>query len=283
MIKSVYFNVDAGQTKVIDSDSRVEQFIPEIYAQEQKAEEPFVFQPLSMSVGEGQEEAFQDGLSVIHMDDVLEEERQKISQEISQGLLQETERQTAQILEDAKAEAEQTIAQARDEAEAIRSQAEMQGLEEGKQQGLAEAEVKLQEMRAQCQAEYEEKVRELAEQERQMEPFFADLTAELVEKITGIVCQDKKDIILHLIQRAVHNLEKPKQITLRVSKEDMATVSMQKAQLKDAAEGVEEFDVVEDASLKADQCIIETENKIIDCSLDVQLQNLRDQIRMLAL
>ncbi len=283
VIKSVYFSVDPGQTKVIDSDSHVERFIPDIYAQEQKAEEAFAFQPLSIPAGEEQGEFFQDGLSVIHMDDVLEEERQKISKEISQDLLQETERQTAQILENARAEAEQIVARAKDEAEEIRSQAEAEGLEAGKQQGLTEAEMQLQEMRAECQAEYEEKARELAEQERQMEPFFADLTADLVEKITGIVCQDKKDIILHLIERAVHNLEKPKQITLRVSKADMATVSMHKAQLKDAALSVEEFDVVEDASLKASQCIIETENKIIDCSMDVQLQNLRDQIRMLAL
>lgn len=114
-----------------------------------------------------------------------------------------------------------------------------------------------------------------------MEPFFADLTVNLLEKITGILCQDNKEIILHLIERAVHNLEKPKQINLRISKEDMANVSMHKAQLKEAAEGVDEFDIVEDSSLAANQCIIETENKIIDCSLDVQLQSLRDQIRML--
>ena len=116
-----------------------------------------------------------------------------------------------------------------------------------------------------------------------MEPFFADLTAELVEKITGIICQDKKEVILYLIERAVNRLERSKQITLRVSKEDMAAVAMQKMELKEAAEGVEEFDIVEDSNLEANQCIIETENKIIDCSLDTQLQSLRDQIRMIAM
>ncbi len=283
VIKSVYFNVDPGQRKSIDSDSRIEEFIPNIYTQKQQEDATSSFQPLSLTdaTAGGQEGEFQDGISVIHMDDVLEEERQKISQEISQELLQETEQQTRQILEDAKAEAEQIVAQARDEYDAIRSEAEEQGREEGRQQGLAEAEATLQEMIARQQAEYEERSKELAEQERQMEPFFADLTVNLLEKITGILCQDKKETILHLIERAVHNLEKPKQINLRVSKEDMANVSMHKAQLKEAAEGVEEFDIVEDSSLTANQCIIETENKIIDCSLDVQLQSLRDQIRML--
>lgn len=281
VIKSVYFNVDPGQRKAIDSDSRIEEYIPEIYTQKQQEEVQSSFQPLQLADAGVQEGDFQDGISVIHMDDVLEEERQKISQEISQELLQETEQQTAQILEDARAEAEQIVAQANEESDSIRSAAEARGLEEGRQQGLAEAETTLQEMIARQQAEYEERLKELAEQERQMEPFFADLTVNLVEKITGILCQDNKKIILHLIERAVHKLEKPKQINLRVSKEDMANVSMHKAQLKEAAEGVEEFDVVEDSSLVANQCIIETENKIIDCSLDVQLQSLRDQIRML--
>lgn len=283
VIKSVYFNVDPGQRKAIDSDSRIEEFIPNIYTQNQQEDTSSSFQPLSLTdvTAGGQEGEFQDGISVIHMDDVLEEERQKISQEISQELLEETEQQTRQILEDARAEAEQIVAQAREEFDAIRSEAEEQGREEGRQQGLAEAETTMQEMIAKQQAEYEERLKELAEQERQMEPFFADLTVNLLEKITGILCRDKKEVILHLIERAVHNLEKPKQINLRVSKEDMANVSMHKAQLKEAAEGVEEFDVVEDSSLMANQCIIETENKIIDCSLDVQLQSLRDQIRML--
>lgn len=283
VIKSVYFNVDPGQRKAIDSDSRIEEYIPDIYTQKQQEDTTSSFQPLSLTdvTAGGQEGEFQDGISVIHMDDVLEEERQKISQEISQELLQETEQQTRQILEDARAEAEQIVAQARDEYDAIRSEAEEQGREEGRQQGMAEAEATLQEMIARQEAEYKERSKELAEQERQMEPFFADLTVNLLEKITGILCQDKKEVILYLIERAVHNLEKPKQINLRVSKEDMANVSMHKAQLREAAEGVEEFDVVEDSSLMTNQCIIETENKIIDCSLDVQLQSLRDQIRML--
>lgn len=280
VIKSVYFNVDAGEKCIIDSDSRVEQFIPEIYAQEKQIEEPFTFQPLSLGqIGEEVEtEGYQDGLSVIHMDDVLEEERQKISQELSR----ETEQQIQERLDQANDQAEQIVTQAMDQAEEIRNQARIQGLEEGRQSGLVQAEQKCQEMEQSLQKEYQRKLQELEEQKRQMEPFFADLTAQLVEKITGVVCRGKKDVILHLIEGAVRNLEKPKQITLRVSKTDMAAVSLQKVQLKECAGEISAFDIVEDPNLKANQCIIETENKIVDCSLDVQLQSLRDQLIMLA-
>lgn len=283
IIKSVYFNVDPGQKKIIDSDDRVEQFIPDIYTQKESAEEAYHFQQFGNGSADGEEGEFQDGLSVIHMDDVIEEERQKLSQEISQEVQQETERQVQQMLKDAREEAEQILAGAREEAEEIRSQAEAEGHETGLTQGMVVAKNKLQEMQVKLKEEFEEKHRELEEQERQMEPFFAELTADLVEKITGIICQDKKEVILYLIERAMEHLERSKQITIRVSKEDMAAVAMQKMELKEAAEGIEEFDVVEDSNLMMNQCIIETENRIIDCSLDVQLQSLRDQIRMLAM
>lgn len=282
IIKSVYFNVDVQQKHVIDSESRLEKLVPEIYAAEETSEKPFDFQPLQL----GQEleqpvgEEFQDGLSsVIHMDDVIGEERKRISEEITE----ETQEEVRSILAQAKEDAEQILAQAQGEAEEIRNQAQEEGKAAGLQEGLAEAEKQAEEMEKQLQQQIDAKLQQLEEQKRQMEPFFANLVGELVEKITGVACKEKKDVILHLMKNAVQNLEKPKQVTLRVSKEDMAIVSMNKAELKRLVGDLEEFDVVEDSSLQANQCIIETENKIIDCSLDAQLKNLQEQLRMLAM
>lgn len=282
VIKSVYFNVDVQQKHVIDSESRLEQLVPEIYSTEESSEKAFDFQPLQL----GQEmvettgEEFQGGLtSVIHMDDVLGEERKRLSEEITE----ETQEEVQSILAQAKEEAEQIIAQAQGEAEQIRSQAQEEGRESGLEMGLAEAKEQAAEMEKQLQQRVDDTMLRLREQERQMEPFFAGLVADLVEKITGAACKEKKDVILHLIKNAVQNLEKPKQVTLRVSKEDMAMVSMHKADLKSVLGDMEEFDVMEDSSLGANQCIIETENKIIDCSLDAQLKNLQEQLRALAM
>ena len=61
------------------------------------------------------------------------------------------------------------------------------------------------------------------------------------------------------------------------------SVSGHKAELKEQLPEQTEFDILEDASLSANQCIIETEDKMIDCSLDVQLQNLQEKLHTLAL
>ena len=88
---------------------------------------------------------------------------------------------------------------------------------------------------------------------------------------------------MHLIDNALHNLEKSKRIVIRVSKEDIAMVSSKRSYFAKELKEDTELDITEDTSLSANQCIIETDNKIVDCSLDAQLDNLRDQIRMLSM
>ena len=125
------------------------------------------------------------------------------------------------------------------------------------------------------------KLEELDNQMRDLEPAFANLVVSLVRKLTGVVCEDNKDVILYLIGNAIRNKEKTTKMLIRVSKQDMARVSSKKATFKMIANEVEDFEIVEDESLTENQCIIELDNKIIDCSLDAQLQNLEEHVKML--
>ena len=75
---------------MIDSDSRIESYIPGIYSQpgddEEEGFEKFQFRQLSGIDGmpEEGENQFTGGLNVINMDDVLDEERQKLSEEAAE-------------------------------------------------------------------------------------------------------------------------------------------------------------------------------------------------------
>lgn len=266
---------------MIDSDSRIESYIPGIYSQpgEEDGFEKFQFRQLgddaADSMQEGGEAQFTGGLNVINMEDVLDEERQKLSEEAAA--------MGESVIAKARQEADAIIAEARNEAEEIRNQAyeegKAQGIEEGKDQALS----MMESQRANMQAEYNKMFQELKEQEENLEPHFAEIMAGLVQKITGVLCEDKKDVIIYLIDNALNNLESTKKIVLRVSKDDIAEVSAKRNDFVKGVKAGTEFEIIEDNSLSANQCIIETDNKIIDCSLDVQLDSLCDQIRMLAL
>lgn len=274
LIKSVYFNVDPARARKIDSDERVEQYIPNIYEQKKEVQS-FEFQPLNASgleeAGEGQ--SFEDGLSVISMDDVIGEEREKLSVQMRE--------EREEILKKARREAEALVAEAGEQAESIKEMARLEGKNIGIEEGRAEAGLELNQMRQSLQDEYEEKMQELEEQEKNLEPVFADIIISLVKKLTGVVCEDKKDVILYLIGSSLRNMEKSSRVILRVSKQDIARVASKKSTLKAIARDVSEFEIVEDESLTENQCIIETDNKMIDCSLDAQLQNLEEHVKLL--
>ena len=280
VLKSVYFNVDAKQKHIIDSEQRMEELIPQMYTAEESKQDSYTFQPLTAEeLASGQAQSCQDGIPVIHMDDVREEERQKLSDEVNEQVMQEKN----DILAKAEAEAEELVQHATQQAEQIKTMAHSEGFDAGKQEGLAAAEEQLQQIEEELRQSVEQELDQIRQQRQQMEPFFADLTAKLVEKLTGQVCAENKEIILHLIQNAEGTLDRPKQVVLRVSGEDMAVVSGHKAELKEQLPEQTELDILEDASLSANQCIIETEDKMIDCSLDVQLQNLQEKLHTLAL
>ena len=185
------------------------------------------------------------------------------------------------IVAKAKEEADEIVRQAQENADAIRQQAQEDGYQTGLEQGRIEAKEELQKQSEAFTQEMDQKRAELEEQEKKLEPAFAELVVSLVRKITGISCENKKDIILYLIGNSLRNIEKTSHITIRVSKEDISRVAAKKSTLKAIAKDSAELEVVEDSSLEAMQCIIETDHSMIDCSLDAQLQNLEDHVKLL--
>ncbi len=267
--------MDSSKAHVIDSDVRVEEFIPGIYDVPETQPESFAFPQFDGDDGEEKMEEFDQGLSVISMKDVVSEEREKLERE----LLEEQEN----ILNAARKEAEGIIEQANQEAESIRVFARNEGMEKGKAEGRAEAGLELMQRKQELEAEYDVRFQELMRQEENLEPEFAELVISLVRKLTGVVCENKRDIILYLLGNSLKNVERTERIGIRVSKADMSLVSAKKSTLKLIAGDISEFDIIEDESLSENQCIIETDNKVIDCSMDAQLQNLEEHIRMLSL
>ncbi len=186
------------------------------------------------------------------------------------------------ILEDAKREADQILDAARKEAEIIKKEAYAIGSKKGYDDGLLQSQKELNKHKA----EYEEKARHLKNEYENMaaslEPQMVDIIASLLEKLTGIVVEDKEEVILYLVDKAIRNMDKSNEYTLKVSKEDFEYISMRKNLLMGAIGREVPLYIVEDLNLKKNQCLIETELKVINCSLDVQLDNLIMDLKLIA-
>ena len=199
-----------------------------------------------------------------------------------------------ELLERTKAEAEEVRAQARAEAERIleeaRAQAQaekVQVIEQAKQQGYMEGMSRAQAHEGAMEQEYLEKTQALEEEYQQqidmLEPNMVETITGVYEHIFHVDLSSYREILTALISDVLHKLEGSKSFIIHVSKDDYAYVNMQKKQmLAGAVSESTTVDVVEDAAVARNECMIETENGIFDCGLGTQLSELKKRLTLLS-
>ena len=69
---------------------------------------------------------------------------------------------------------------------------------------------------------------------------------------------------------------------IHVSKEDFGYVTMQKKDLLEGIPGSDTIEIIEDMTLTPNECMIETDGGIFDCSLGTQLQGLMKELKLLS-
>jgi flagellar assembly protein FliH len=70
---------------------------------------------------------------------------------------------------------------------------------------------------------------------------------------------------------------------IHVSKEDFPFASMQKKELiKGTNINIDSVELLEDATLAKNECMIETGNGVFDCGLGTQLEALSEQLKLLS-
>jgi flagellar assembly protein FliH len=261
LIKSSYIYFDQGDKRVINSDIRYNNFTPFAPASEERKE---------MQIESGSPNEFVEGLNIVNMDKLIQKEKESI------GL------QADQIIEDAKMQAEQILNEAKIQAEVIKQNAYNEAKDRGYVDGIREGENSCNQMQMELQDKMIQFEREYEEHISNLEPDFVKIMIALIEKITGIIVEDRKEVILHLVDKAIKQDEKSNQFMIRVSKDDYPFLESEKEKLSAIIGSGATIDIKEERSLGKNQCIIETDTKIIDCSLDVQLNRLIDDLKLLS-
>lgn len=206
-----------------------------------------------------------------------EEELEKTREEAAQ-LLQYAREQAEQ----ARQEAERLLGNARIEGEQLKLQAYEQGKTEGYQDGRAQGQQEIDGIKAALTQEQMELERDYEEKIRRLEPELVGTILEVFQKVIGVIGEDKREMMVHLVDHAMMQIESSKQFLIRVSKEDYPFVAEHKEMICEKVPGSSEVDIVKDGTLVRNQCLIETDGGVFDCGLDVQLENLIQNIRVLA-
>ena len=186
------------------------------------------------------------------------------------------------IIEDARLQAEQIIADANKNADAAFEEAKQNGYYEGNAAAQEEADKKQEQLEAEYNNRKKELEQEYNELKEKVEPQLVEVITDVFRKVTGVVAEDNQQIILHLINDVMHNADGSRDYVIKVSPEDYKFLVNNQGKIYCAMSREVNIDIVEDTGLERNQCMIETNTGIFNCSLDIELNNLIKNIKLLS-
>ncbi len=186
--------------------------------------------------------------------------------------LQQAQEQADAIIQDAQQQANSIISQAQEEGH-------RQGYEAGYQEGVAAAEslkAEIEQQRGDLEAEYQQIVDGI-------EPEMVDVLTQIYEHVLGIELRDDKGIILHLLKSTLSRIEPGNNLIVHVSSDDYDDVLDEKDSLDACITSPSTtMEIIEDPLLKENECMIESDSGIFDCSLGVELSELSRKLKLLS-
>ncbi len=200
-------------------------------------------------------------------------------------LLREAQEEIDRMRAELEEEAQTARQQAADEGFAEgRNQGYEQGLQEGHDEGyqrgydegMASAQEHIEEQKLLLEKEYNKKVQTL-------EPLLVEKITSIYEHVFHINLESLRDVVVGLLTACLQRIEGSRNYIIHTSKEDYPYVSMQKKLLVEAIGAREaNLEVIEDATLSKNQCMVETDMGIYDCSLDMELIALKKELQLLS-
>ena len=230
-------------------------------------------------------EGFSSGLGAPEVDPMyileeelpLEDEREVLPEPVYTGPSPE------EMIAKAQEEIEQLHAEADKAISFLKKRAMEEGREEGYQKGqieamrqLEEEKLKLKEQEAVLEEQFQKKVDALEVQ-------FIETITGIYEEIFRVDLAHYKPILMNAISNTIRKIEGVKDFIIHVSKEDYKEVIAAKAEmLEDMVSKSVTVEIVEDVTLKQNECVIETNTGIYDCSIGSQVEELKKRLRLLS-
>ncbi|WP_230986615.1 FliH/SctL family protein [Cohnella fermenti] len=212
------------------------------------------------------------------------------------------------ILQDAQQVAEDILAAAREEAESVRSQAQREaeewwqgrrqedeqiveearrhGYEEGFRQGSEQAERQMRERWAQELEEAASIVKQAYLTKESIisdaELFLVELSGKIAEKVIASKLEEKPELTLELIARALARRKEQGVITLCVAPSQFAFVQAAKDELALGIDSQAELQIIPDPTVGEGGCIVRSSFGSIDARIDTQLAAIRQELLRIA-
>lgn len=274
--------IDANENKIIKA---IDTVANEVTAEREDSVEEVLAEAF---IRDAELEGMDFGEDVLTMDTSelpnLSGSAQELSK-VAEKVIHSAKSEAESIVNQAHDEVEQMRATAYDEAERIKQQAHDEGYHAGFDEGMQDAKKEIQEKSDALERHLQEMEFQFQEKEtafvKDIEHKMVDLLCRFIPSITGVVIENQRDVLLYMINTAMQDLDNSKHFVIKAAIEDYEDVAARKDDIYGALNPNVELEIFEDAKLAPMQCLIETDNGIVDISLDVQLENLITALKLM--
>jgi flagellar assembly protein FliH len=196
------------------------------------------------------------------------------------------------IINDSRAEAARHKKIVEDECDAIfeSMQLKCKELEEttregaykaGYDEGYADGGTVARNLEAKARGVLEDAERRRMETITRLEPEMVDVILQVIDKIVGSAAANNPKLIQVLVKKAMAEVSTIGGVKVRVSSADYEAAAAARDEYLALVEGGADVEVIRDLSLGGTDCIIETPYGSVDCSLDEQMDRVREYVRLI--
>ncbi|MBE5825635.1 MAG: hypothetical protein E7307_03270 [Butyrivibrio sp.] len=282
LFKAGFVSFDATEPMIIDSNELANKKIEAFQEQELKRQRSMMTQDEGYMDG-NEESDFVPGIDMEQLSQLTEDQSMLESVPDPQFDMEAMQAEIDFKLQQAQEQADSIIQDAQAQAESIRQNAVEQGRQEGYEAGYQEGSAAA----AALQEDVELKKEELEKQYQQivdeLEPEMVDVLTQIYEHVFNIELREDKGIILHLLKTTLSRIEPGKDLIVHVSSDDYDEIMDKKEDLDSCITSPNTtMEIIEDPLLKENECMIESDSGVFDCSLGVELSEITRKLKLLS-
>lgn len=238
------------------------------------------------AAGDQSSDGFVNGLTAdvverLTQDDDANEETSATQEEL-ENHINELREEAESIIADANEQAQKIIDDADEQVKRAAKEAKDNGYEEGLAQADAEYSLRKDELEKEYESRKKQLEQEYTEKRNKIEPELIDVLTDVYNKVILSIADEDKEVLVHLINGVLSDAEKSDEFVIKCSPQDYSYISENQGKIFCNISKDITLDITTDETLGKNDCIIETDGAVFDCSLDKELANLTKKIKMLS-
>ena len=282
LFKAGFVSFDQSDARIIDNNDLSNRKIEAYQERELKRQRTRMMQEEGYEEGDSVED-FVPGIGLEQIDQLTQDQNMLGSFPDPQFDMEAMQAEIDLKLQQAQEQAEMIINDAQQQAENIRSQAMEQGRQQGYETGYQEGLAAVEQIKQETLQKQEELDKEYQQIVDELEPEMVDVLTQIYEHVFGVDMREDKGIILHILKNTLSRIEPGNNLIVHISPDDYDDVMEEKDSIDACITSPSTtMEIIEDPLLKKNECMIESDSGVFDCSLGVELSELTRKLKLLS-